>query len=397
MKKIYLSLLALSTISLSAQTPGWAWASNSPSVGNVDVGTAVTTDMSGNVYYTGEVRGTLPGSVYTSNNIFLTKTDPAGNILWSKLIGGDADDFGTAVATDNVGNIYLTGKFQSASIAFTTATITSAGATDIFLAKFNSSGTELWVKKFGGTQYDESYGIAVDAAGNINITGDFTSQTLSIGTTTLTNTHGANAIKNSFIAKYNPSGNAIWARSFAAETSKAVATDAMGNIFISGRYDGNSPTSFGSVTVTPTFGSMGAVYITKLDSSGTPLWAKLASNTNPSTNFNDYDVSNTVCVDKAGNAYIAGRFTGQKITFGSYILNNTNTSPNYDYDSFVVKYNAAGNEVWAKSLGNSVTDEIFCMAIDTNANIYLAGYYTSASLTIGTHTVINDSVNKRIF
>ena len=105
------------------------------------------------------------------------------------------------VALDNLGGVYVTGFF-SGSITADGVTLTSAGLSDIFVAKYNSDGTLVWLKRAGGTGADIAHGIVVDSVGSIAIVGEF-QNTASFGG----NSIAALGLGDAFIAKYDSNGN----------------------------------------------------------------------------------------------------------------------------------------------------------------------------------------------
>src|ERR1051326_2300647 len=132
------------------------------------------------------------------------------DFLWAKRAGGTVNDFSDAVAVDASGNVFVSGFFQSSTIAFDGFTLTNANSLyDIFLAKYDNSGNALWARRAGGDKLDYSYAVAVDASGNVFVSGFFQSSTIAFDGFTLTN---ANSLYDIFLAKYDNSGNALWAR-----------------------------------------------------------------------------------------------------------------------------------------------------------------------------------------
>ena len=100
------------------------------------------------------------------------------------------DDEGEKISTDASGNVYITGYFKSPTITFGTTTLTNnstANDADIFVVKYDSAGTVIWAKSAGGTGNDFGNGISATGDGNVYITGQFASPTITFGTTTLTN------------------------------------------------------------------------------------------------------------------------------------------------------------------------------------------------------------------
>ena len=129
----------------------------------------------------------------STNDIFVVKYDANGNVLWAKSAGGTSHDIAYGISTDAGGNVLLTGDFYSPSISFGTTTLTSAspGASDVFVVKYDANGNVLWAKSAGGIFTDIGYDISTDASGNVLVTGYFNSPSISFGTTTLTNAGGA--------------------------------------------------------------------------------------------------------------------------------------------------------------------------------------------------------------
>ncbi len=153
-----------------------------------DYGTGVAVDAGGYVYVTGYTYslGPTPGIP----SVFLLKYDPSGNLLFQKTWGGTKNDFATGIAVDLDGNVYVVGYTKSYSI--------TPGVPSAFLLKFDQSGNLLFMKVWGGNRGDFAYGVAVDTAENVYVTG----YTYSFGP----NTQGTNF----FILKYDSSGDLLY-------------------------------------------------------------------------------------------------------------------------------------------------------------------------------------------
>ncbi len=142
---------------------------------------------------------------------------------------------GVAVAVDNLGNTLLIGDFAGA-VDFGGGALTSAGQTDVFVAKLDSAGAFVWAKRFGDNQAQNGRGIAVDGAGNVFITGSFASK-IDFGGGALTTAGGTDV----FVAKFDPDGNHLWSKRFGdaqAAERKAVAVDLAGKRGDRGRRGG---------------------------------------------------------------------------------------------------------------------------------------------------------------
>jgi hypothetical protein len=225
---------------------------------NNDHVAGISADASGNIIVTGWfISSSIALGTTTLNNagngdFFLVKYDTGGNTLWAKSAGGSAFDRGTAVSTDTVGNILVTGSFYGPSINFGTTTLTNGATGNLFIVKYSSNGNVIWAKSEGGSANVDVSDVSTDANGNILLTGEFTSPGITFGTTTFTNT----GVSDFFILKYNTSGNLLWAKTAGGnvdDKGNSVVTDANGNIFVTGFF--TSPTiTFGTTTLTKVVG-----------------------------------------------------------------------------------------------------------------------------------------------
>jgi len=183
-------------------------------------------DGLGNSYVTGGFTGsptfgggeanettlTSPGGI--TEDIFVAKYDPDGNLIWARQTGGPTSsagyyvvENGYGIAVDGSGNSYVTGNFWGSAIFgagdANETTLTSAGDWDIFVAKYDSGGNLIWAKRAGASNSDEAYGIAVDDLGNSYVTGRFNgSATFGAGEANETTLDSA-GFDGSFVAKFS--------------------------------------------------------------------------------------------------------------------------------------------------------------------------------------------------
>lgn len=130
-----------------------------------DYANSITADREGNVIVTGRVDASFNGCGYAGGaDIFVMKLDGGGNMLWTVQEGTSGNDYVTSICTDLQGNIYITGYAPSGL-----GSNSSNGPWGIFVIKYNSSGSRLWTKHLGS--YDFGTGIAVDGDGNVYVTG----------------------------------------------------------------------------------------------------------------------------------------------------------------------------------------------------------------------------------
>lgn len=385
MKKIFFLLtfviLHLSISLCYAQAPNWIWAKSEGGI-NSDGAYSCCTDANGNIIVVGHFMSQIItlGATTLANvhpgweDMFIVKYDPNGNVLWAKSAGGANDDVASSCSTDAIGNIIVTGSFNSSSITFGTNTLINAGAIMMFIAKYDSNGNVVWAKKEGGTDGNvEPVDCGTDAIGNIIVTGSFNNSGFAFGIDTMINTGNGDM----FIVKYDSIGNLLWAKSAGGTSNDGAlgcSTDAGGNIFVTGVFKDTNIT-FGTTTLANA-GNYD-LFIVKYDSFGNELWAKSAGD---SLN----DLAYSCSTDANNNVIVTGDFNSANLSFGSTTLVNPGGS-----DIYVVKYDSNGNVLWAKSgAGNSFDGAASC-STDASGNIFVTGYFESSSLTFGTTTLTN--------
>jgi hypothetical protein len=217
-----------------------------------------------------------------------------------------ATSTGYATATDAVGNVYLTGSYSADFLpAGSSVRLTSAGGTDIFVAKYSRSGSFQWAVSMGGASADEGRAIAVDSAGHVDVAGGFQG-TANFGAHTLT---AAGSGWSPFVAQLDAtSGTVLWATNpFAASGDKAfaVAVDSAGNAYVAG----SSGLTVG-----------GSPCVAKVDPNGILLWHDQI------TAGSGYIPDPGVAVS-GGNVYFSGGFC-ISATFPTASGNHTVTSNN---------------------------------------------------------------------
>jgi hypothetical protein len=393
MKKLILlfvvfNSLCFISITSCAQAPNWLWA-KSAGGSSQDEARSIAVDASGNTYivgYFGSATITFGSTTLTNAgpmDIFLTKYDPNGNVVWAKRAGGTTSDEAYSVAVDTSGNVFVAGIFHSTTIIFGSTTLTNAGNYDIFLAKYDSNGNVLWAKRAGGAGLDRAYSVTVDVSGNAYLAGYFASSSIVFGSTTLTSV-GAEDI---FLAKYGVNGNVLWAKSAGSalyDGATSVAVDTSGNVYMAGVFR-SSTIVFGSTTLTNAGVSNYDIFLAKYDINGNIVWAKSAGSTSD-------DVATSVTVDLLGNLYVTGYFKSPSLIFGSTTLSNADNTGN-SYDLFISKYDINGNVVWAKSAGSTGDDFVNSIALDALGNPYVTGYFNSSTLSFGSTTLTNVGSN----
>jgi hypothetical protein len=295
-----------------------------------DWGNGITTDAAGNVYATGSFNSptiTFGSTTLTNPNadgdIYVVKYDGAGNALWAKKAGGSSGDAGYRIAVDSSGNVFVCGYFMSPSIVFGSNILMNAGIYDIFIAKYDTGGNVQWGRGAGGIDFDWSLSLTADAYGNAYMTGFFSNDTITFGSTDLLNAGGSDI----FLVKYTGAGNISWAKRAGAaggDEGRSIITDAGGNIYLTGSFDGPS-INFDTITLPSTNGNMN-IFVVQYDSAGTALWAKNAGGPGLSQGFG-------ICMDTDSNIYLTGYYLSSPIAFDTIVLADAGN----DDDIFLAK------------------------------------------------------------
>ena len=343
MKKliVIVFMLNLNLICLLAQV-NQEWAVYYDGSKSFDEPSGMLVDASGNIYVTG-----------TSNGInyqdYLTiKYNNSGATQWIQRYNGPGnnDDVPEAIALDGSGNVYVTGGSTQSNSRMEFNTI-----------KYSSSGVQLWLNTFGGTDIslgDYATSIAVYGSGIVYITGTTYNTGTSFDITTI---------------KYNSLGTQQWVQNKNGpdnidDMPSALVTDNAGNIYVTG-YISNGFNNFYDYSTT------------KYNSNGDELWSQYYNGT-----FDGWDQGVAIAVDNTGNSYVTGASRG----VGS------------DYDIVTIKYSPAGAPLWIKrydgyfgwEAGNSIL-------VDDSSNVYVSGGSAGVSTGNDFVTIKYNSVGGRIW
>lgn len=301
------------------------------------------------------------------------------------------ENYTGATATDTQGNVYVTGVFAGRLAIGTQIFNSRASHFDVFVAKYDASGNNLWAVSAGGDSDDRAYGLALDGSGNVYISGSHATAAY-FGAITLPNAvgqPGSTWYSDAFVAKLDAAGNWLWATHGGGsddDYGTDLAIDATGTIVLVGGF--NSPTAtFGAVQLTKAsaVGFTPDIFVARLNASGAWLSATAVGGTG-------YEEVGSVALDAAGNAYVCGSFGSPSIAFGGIVLTNANpnsgTTPATS-DLFVAKLTSAGTWQWATRAGGLSYDRANAIAVDAAGRAYITGGFGNGTTAFGATSLTN--------
>ncbi len=341
-----------------------------------DVGNYIAIDPENeNIYITGEFQDELiiPGGPTLTpseeGSIFIIKYDINGSYSWSlqeDFAGGEL-----CLVADYVNNIILSGTFNE-TISISSTELISAGSLDCFIAKYDNEANLEWAKRAGGEITEYLGLVSVDGNNNVYLTGEFTSEYITIDNYEHLLLAGDG---NIIFAKLNSNGQVLWIKSFAASNHEwyddiswptGIKTDIDGNSYIKGNF--SYIAYFDDILLENPL-SYYNKFIAKVDSDGNALWAKQITQLSGSRHLYDY---NQFDIDNEGNVYF-GVQASDTLFFGVDFQYN----PSSINDLFIAKYSTDGNLDWVKTTqGNGYSySEIRSVAVYNTTNLFVSGFF----------------------
>jgi hypothetical protein len=352
-------------------------------------GSDLAIDIYDNVFLTGFFAGTTdfdPGSGVANltgfgGETFLSKYDSSGNFVFVNKLGNAGNySKGNSLATDAIGNIYVTGSFYNThdfNPGAGTANLSSNGGADIFAAKYGPTGNYIFAIGIGAGGDDYASSIVIDNSGNVYLAGNYKGNVdfdPGSGTFILNSNDLVNS--ENFISKYNSSGDFIYAKSFGwvgDDLLTSMAIDNSDNIYVTGILCSTIDFDPDSGTADLTANIWRETFLAIYDASGNYLYAAAVGAGNNETQ------SNSIALDYNGNVFITGYFSEGTADFdpGAGVANLTTGIGNFN--AFVCKYDSNLNYSWANLIGaygNEVlNEEGKTIAKDASGNIYIAGNF----------------------
>ncbi len=393
-KQNLLTIIKMSTFILiffatTLQAQNYEWTSTIGGLGKEQVN-AIATDNNDNVYICGSFRETVDfdPSVAEMNitstgsaDVYIEKLNPAGELLWVKTFGSTSPDYAFDLKLDANANVYVIGRFVK-TIDFDpgagNTSITSAGATDIFLEKLDTDGNFQWVKTWGSSSTDGGEALAVDNDGNIYTTGYFRKTIdfdLGTGTADLT-AQGSN--KNIYIQKMDTNGNHIWVKGLLGANCypSAITTDDLGNVYTTGYFSGTVDFDPAMPAVNKTSHGQNDIFTQKLSSNGDFVWVSTVEGTGNNT-------PSDLAVASDGSVFVTGSFNGTADFDPS--SNTMNVPTTGQEDGFLQKLDNDGELMFVKRIGGISGDRVNGLFITPNNTIWITGSFNGSMIIDASH------------
>lgn len=392
---------------VSANGSSFLWTTYLGGIG-YDRAAAIALDPLGNAYVTGLTASTTSsGATFPTtagafqrngfpNKVFVSKISSDGSsLVYSTLLGGASDrDIGWGIAVDGFGYAYVVGEarntFPVTPGAFQTTPGDSTGNADVFVTKLNTTGTGLEYSTYvGGAGNDVGWGVAIDPAGNVYVTGQTNSTNfpgVTSGSIQLTNGGGT---YDAFAFKLNPNGTALnWSTYLGGsgeDIGRAIAVDSTGNAYATGQTAStNFPVTAGSFQTTignPTISGQYDAYVTKVGGLGNLVYSTYLGG-------NSYDGGWAIKVDSVGNAHVVGR--GRSVNFPGIVSLTGSPVPSPVAFAFYSKINPSASAIlFSVYLGGTIPravgtgdTEPLGLALDTQSNAYITGFTRSGNFPL---------------
>jgi|GEM_PF-1210249 len=357
-----------------------------------DYAFATAVDSSGNVYLTGTAGSTdfptvnpIYGTKGYDWDVFVAKINAAGTaIVYSTYLSANGwNEYGTGIAVDSSGNVYVTGATNATDFPGVTAGSIqpSFGGTgsnrDAFAVKINAAGNAIvWATYLGGSGDDLADGITVDSSGNTYVAGDTQGGVPWIGTGAIQSTYGG-GYYDGFVIKIDTSGAKVWSTYLGDSGDdglEAIRIDGSGNAWIAGSTNASWPGVTGS-SLQPSNAGNTDVTVTEINAAGNAIsYATYLGDSGD-------DYIGGMVLDSSGNIYMTG-YT-DSTSFPGVTGSSIQPSNAGSYDIWVAKLGSGATAItWATFLGGSDWDEGLKLDVDSSGNVYLNGSTASTNFPV---------------
>lgn len=321
---------------------------------------------SGDVYLVGTYQGPLilgPDYVPTNggSDVFVVKLSAGGAYLWSQHFGSTGYDFVEDAEVNDAGDLVLVGHAAGA-VDFGAGLLPAFGGGEIFVVSYAAAdGALRWARLDGGPVLDRGFGVAIDAAGDVYVTGDVGDGADLGGGPIATMA----ASQDVFVAKYaGADGAYVDAQVFggtASDAGRSLALDAMGAIYLTGDFVGTMDVGCASPLLGA--GAWSDVFLVKFDAAGVCQWKKRFGS-------GGFDGATRLVLSPAGSVVVTGTYW-MNGSFGGSTLANAGMS-----DVFLTSHTLDGSYQWSHGYGGPGNDLVGGLGVDAAGNLLAVGHHT---------------------
>ncbi|MGH9766058.1 MAG: SBBP repeat-containing protein [Blastocatellia bacterium] len=347
-----------------------------------DNAVSIAADAAGNAYVTGftaspnfPAMNAMQPARKGPFNSFVTKLNATGAVVYSTYLGGSRADFGSSVAIDSAGNVYVTGITASTDFPMANALQPAfGGVSDAYVAKLDPSGARLLFSTYlGGAATDGATSVAVDAEGNVYVAGVTNSSDLRTANP-LQSRHGG-GLSDGFVAKLNPIGNGLVYATYLGGSRVdrifRLVVDAAGAAYVTGDTDS---ADFPTANAQQPFYRGGTdAFVAKINPSGSALvYSTYLSG-------GGIDGGSAIAVEPSGNAVVTGFTASAGFPTVRPVQQNNGGGT---FDAFVARFDPQGRLNYSTYLGGSGSDSGFGVAVDPSGNAYVMGLTDSTNFPV---------------
>ncbi len=328
----------------------------------------VLSDDANFIYVTGIYEDSAffsPGNIlYSSQKAsFLAKYDLLGNIIWVKSVAGPGRNYGTSIAIDNAGFIYLLGGFELAASMDAFHFTAEANYDQLYLIKLDPNGVPIWAKQSTGTDKTYPTSIVINNSNQVYLTGILFDRTTLIDTTITPTTWNT-----PFIARLDTDGDLIWAKALngngGLKAINAVTTNSTGDIFFCGEFTDSLFLDSIQLAVSSYFDTIVMYgdtiiqhvynrdyFVGQIDSTGKILWAV-------QSNYQSDEYAHCLVADNNGNLYVTGG-SEDSISRSVFIAKHNQYDGELSWINFPLEC-GEGRSVASDDTNNMYVTGVFC-------------------------------------
>ncbi|MFX1507160.1 MAG: SBBP repeat-containing protein, partial [Promethearchaeota archaeon] len=365
-----------------------------------DIGTDIAVDNKDNIIIAGVTWSTdfnttpgairRPPQISSESNLFVTKFEPSGTMMWSTCLGGSGYDSGiTSLAIDSQNNLIIVGSVDSGSYDFNISSDCydpqPNGDDDVFVTKINENGSLIWSTYLGGSSVDypthplvvfpeqlNEIDVVIDSNDNIIISSSTESDDFPTTENAFNRTYGGGG--DIFLSKFNSTGFPLWSTFVGGsrmENGHSVTVDNNDHILITGgTYSPNFPTK-NAFSETKNDGY--DIFLSKFSSTGSLLWSTYLGGKND-------DIGYSVAIDSLNSVYITGRTKSDDYLTTESAYDITFGKGSIFGDAFLTKLTTSGEVVWSTYIGGENDDAGAEVIIDNENNLLIVGNTASPDL-----------------